>query len=43
MRRVEYLAQKKNFMTLTAAHLMEQNVIACKQEDTCRFVAQEQR
>lgn len=39
MRRTEYFVQQTEFDTLTAATLMEREVITCKPDDSCRHAA----
>ena len=39
MRRTEYFTQSKEFVTLTAATLMERDIVSCKPDDSCRHAA----
>jgi CBS-domain-containing membrane protein len=39
MRRTEYFTQPAVFETLTAAMLMERDVVTCKPDDSCRHAA----
>lgn len=41
MRRIEFPSEQREFRRLTAAALMERNVITCRPSDTARHVASE--